>query len=156
MPIKRNNLSLRKKYLFMASLILFYSCMDKVDKMENANKISGTKTTTKCPVGLMTFINNSKIKHAVILAACDTCAPIHTIGYRVTVDLPELQLKIVKTLKRDCWLELLKNEKTDWAANLILYDLHNKSAVLLSSESCSNWKKYSKEEEIIYWERELK
>ena len=52
------------------------------------------------------------------------------------------------------WLvSLLDDPKRDWAANLYLYFLFNKSAILIEAE-CSTeeaWRKNCAEEDIAYW-----
>lgn len=101
-------------------------------------------------------VNNDSIKYLIGLAACEKCAPIHSVGFRVSVVLSEAEFSAAKKINRTCWLLLLENEKTDWAANLILYDLKDKEAIPLLHKDITSWRKYTKQEDVEYWKKTLK
>jgi hypothetical protein len=112
-----------------------------------------TRTISNAP----SFIQNQKIKYNFALISCDTCVPISNIGWRVMVELNEKEEKIVKNLNRATWLKLLNNEETDWSANLMLYYIYNKDAILLMQNKDINvWKKYAKAEDLAHWSTILK
>lgn len=105
----------------------------------------------------LTFINNKKIKYYIGLVACDTCAPIINIGYRVVVELSEKEQEIIKKINSKTWLKLLNNDSTDYAANLILYDIYDKDALILSMyDSKELWNKYLKKDDLEHWSNLLK
>ena len=66
--------------------------------------------------------------------------------------------RIVKSIKKDEWIELLLNNKTDWAANLILYDLYERNAVVFNTviKSRKDWVTVSKDTDVSYWEEFLR
>lgn len=98
------------------------------------------------------YINNKTLSYVIALASCDTCVPIKNIGYRVIVELNEKDKQEIKKINRKCWLSLLHNNSTDWAANLILYSLYNEDAIILSRVEETVWRSKIKEKEIKKWE----
>lgn len=57
-----------------------------------------------------------------------------------------------KLIKVEEWLCLLTNQATDWAANLILYQLHERDALLFKKiKKREDWVKGMKERDIAYW-----
>ena len=99
----------------------------------------------------LSFINNRRINFSIKKVACDTCFPIFDIGYRVRVKLTP------KQDSRRAWLSLLNDETTDYAANILLYYIYNRDAiVLLYNRSIREWRAAMKEDDILYWEQKLK
>ncbi len=75
------------------------------------------------------------------------------------VDL-ELADSIKMELKKLCksdWMALLKNENTDWAANLCLYDFYKREATVarIFIKDRNEWVKYLKAKDFAYWEKNL-
>lgn len=101
------------------------------------------------------FIVNSKVKYEIGLVSCDTCAPITNVGYRVIVKLSDKEEKIARKINKATWLNLLNNPKSDWAANLILYDIKNKDAILIAKYTRKEWLKYMKKKDIQFWKDNL-
>lgn len=105
----------------------------------------------------LSFINNRRINFSINKVACDTCFPIFDIGYRVRVKLTPKQDSIIVRMKRREWLSLLNDETTDYAANILLYYIYNRDAiVLLYNRSIREWRAAMKEDDILYWEQKLK
>ncbi len=103
------------------------------------------KKTDSIKKNQMEFINNKSLKYQIIILACDTCAPISNIGYRVLVELSNNERKLIKKISYAEWMRLLISEKSDWAANLILYNLFDRDASLLARrDTRSLWLKYLK------------
>jgi hypothetical protein len=101
-------------------------------------------------------INNKKIKYSIVLMSCDTCVPIRNIGYRVIVKLKSSEIKTLKKLNKKTWMKLLQNKNSDFAANLLLYKIYSKDALLLSkNESIDEWREFLKKEDIDYWASNL-
>jgi len=114
--------------------------------------------TTKNKTGMdLSFINNKKTKHSIVLMSCDTCAPIRNIGHRVVVELSKKEQEIIKKIKPDIWLQLLNDSTTDFSANLILYAIYSKDAfILYQNNSTELWNKYLKKKDLEYWNNQLK
>lgn len=103
------------------------------------------------------FINNRTIKYNILLVACDTCAPIHDIGYRVIISLSAKEDSIIKHISKGQWLSMLNDKKTDFAANLLLYRLYEREAiVLLHYNNAPEWRQAMKENDLHYWQQTLK
>ena len=106
----------------------------------------------------ISFITNKKIKYSIPLTICDTCATISNIGgFKVFVDLSEKEEEIVRRINKKAWLMLLKNPKTDWAANLILYDIFDKNALLFSFPKLTrkDWLVCLREQDLKFWKNRL-
>lgn len=128
------------KFTIILSIIVFSSCIAQ-----------NNKTSSSCSKNDIKFINNKSLDYSIVILSCDTCAPIKNIGYRVITNLNSSQEKIIKGITQDCWLQLLSDEKTDWAANLILYEIYKKDALLLSRSNELDWRKYLKKEDLEDW-----
>lgn len=103
------------------------------------------------------FIDNRTIKYNITLVACDTCAPIHDIGYRVQISLSAKEDSIIKHINKRQWLSMLNDKKTDFAANLLLYRLYEREAiVLLHYNNAPEWRQAMKENDLHYWQQTLK
>ena len=60
--------------------------------------------------------------------------------------------KRIKSLPTEQWLCLLNNPKSDWVANLILYQLYEKEAILFSQiKKREDWIGFRRDEDIAYW-----
>ena len=105
----------------------------------------------------LSFINNRRINFSIKKVACDRCFPIFDIGYRVRVKLTPKQESLIVRMKRGEWLSLLNDETTDYAANILLYYIYKRDAiVLLYNRSIKDWRDGMKEDDILYWEKRLK
>jgi hypothetical protein len=76
---------------------------------------------------------------------------------RVEVVLRNADRKKLENLKRSEWIKLLSDEKTDWAANIFLYDITKKDAstfeVVQNKEA---WRKCCKANDLDFWKKTLK
>ena len=134
----------------LLSLLLFvaFSC----HKRNGNTHLPHAKTPAYVP-----FINNRTIKYNILLVACDTCAPIHDIGYRVRISLSAKEDSIIKHISKRQWLSLLNDKKTDFAANLLLYQLYEREAIMfLQIKDASDWRLAMKDDDLYYWRRTLK
>jgi len=86
----------------------------------------------------ISFINNRDIHFDILKVACDSCFPIHDIGYRVRVKLSADEDSLIRTIKKEQWMQLLQNSATDYAANALLYSLYNRDAIVLLYHICCN------------------
>ena len=101
------------------------------------------------------FVNN-KIKFRVIWASKKSKENGLQVGYgdRLFLDLTDNQLQKIESLRCDELLILLKDDKTDWATNLILYYIYEESAALFypdSDDTREKWLRFSKDNDIIFW-----
>lgn len=103
------------------------------------------------------FIQNDSIKYSVVLMTCQKCVPVRSVGCRIVVDLSQTQIGIVKKIDYATWMMLLNDDKTDWAANLILYYLYDRDAILFSlGKKRDAWCVVQKHDDIQYWMRTIK
>ena len=135
--------------LFAFFLFTFLSCEAQDNKTsKNINQLD------------LSFINNKKLKHSIALMACDTCAPmvdIMDIGYRVVVKLSEKDREVLKKIQPETWLNLLEGNSTDYASNLILYDIYDKDALRFNvCKDIKTWRKYFKKEDFDFWKAQFK
>ena len=102
------------------------------------------------------FINNERIKYSIVLMACNSCAPIKNIGDRVIINLSKEEKDVIKKMRYSDWKYLLNDNKSDWAANLILYSLYDKDAFLLSQYNKRQlWVEYLKNDDLKFWRKNL-
>jgi hypothetical protein len=83
---------------------------------------------------------------------------VEPVSYYIYVDISNLLREEYKKITKTKWLELLGNEKTDWAANLILYDLYRKDAITFSNnmKKREDWVlSKQKNRDIKYWKSNL-
>jgi hypothetical protein len=78
--------------------------------------------------------------------------------YHVRVEnLSNSEIERYKSFSLETWLKLLNDENTDWAANLILYDIYDRNAFMLAQNNNKNtWRKFMKQDDIKYWKQSLK
>lgn len=105
------------------------------------------------------FINN-KIKYSVVRVSCkENNGMSHTIiGAKIIVNLSNKQISKLNKLTHKQWMNLLKNEKTNWGTNVILYYLKGKSALPYFDEKMSKpkeWIGIIKDKDIKMWEEEI-
>ena len=134
--------------LLILLLFVAFSC----HKRNGNTHLPHAKTPAYVP-----FINNRTIKYNILLVACDTCAPIHDIGYRVRISLSAKEDSIIKHISKRQWLSMLNDKKTDFAANLLLYQLYEREAIMfLQIKDASDWRLAMKDDDLYYWRRTLK
>ena len=108
-------------------------------------------------VNELSFINNRSLNFSIKRVASDSCFPIIDIGYRIRVKLTPKQDSLIRKLKKRQWINMLNNNTTDYAANILLYYIHNRDAtVLLYNRSLKDWRDGMKNEDILYWNETLK
>ena len=88
----------------------------------------------------------------------DSTGKVMPTTYLVCMDINKKLQKRVASKTYSNWVELLTDEKTDWATNLILYCVFKKDAFLFSSAETNReeWVRASKEEDVKYWKNFLK
>jgi hypothetical protein len=106
------------------------------------------------------LLQNSSIKYQILYIAPQLLDSNRatTSKYIIRVQLKNSERKTVKSFDKAEWMKLLLNDKSDWAANLTLYDLYHKDAMLYNTviKSRADWVRVSKEKDISYWKALLK
>jgi hypothetical protein len=131
--------------LFLFYIFLFFNCMYAQELKPQKNGLE--------------FINN-KIKYSVVRLSCkEKNGMAHTIvGKKIIVNLSNKQLDKLNKLTCKQWMNLLRDEKSDWATNVILYYLNEKSALPYFDGKRSKpkeWVGIFKEEDIKMWEAKI-
>ncbi len=102
----------------------------------------------------LSFITNNKIKYEIVLVACDTCVPIRNIGYRINLVMTARQKAIIEKINDETWLKLLENPSKDFAADIILYSLYKKDAIIFFEyKDVYDWKRARKQKDARYWKK---
>jgi hypothetical protein len=103
---------------------------------------------------------NSSIKFVVVrksseLTSDSTFIPV---TYLIKTNISNKERELVKKINKKRWIKFLTNEKTDWAANLILYDINKKDAISYASviKNREDWLIVGKSKDLEYWEKKLK
>lgn len=104
----------------------------------------------------LSFIQNGKMKYSFVMLSCDTCVPISNLGIRVRVELSDEKKLLLKKISHEEWFNLLNDKKSDFIANVILYELYSKNAIdLLVIEDIEKWRKFVKKDDLEYWYGQL-
>ncbi|NNV55077.1 hypothetical protein [Limnovirga soli] len=109
--------------------------------------------------GIYKYINNDSIQYKVLLtyredSLGDFLPSIYTVSVKIK---DSSMLNTIKSLSNSDWLKLLTNEKSDWAANLLLYNLYNKDATRFTViRTRDNWISRRKNEDVEYWRKTFK
>lgn len=105
-------------------------------------------------------INNITAKFTVLRTSLQLLdsTRISPPRYMIDVKLSESEKKQLKALSKSFWIDCLQNTKTDWAANLLLYDLYEKDAIFYWNKikTRSDWILIGKIEDLAYWSNKLK
>jgi hypothetical protein len=105
------------------------------------------------------YIKNNAIRFDVINTAPDFENGIYYSGYVLVLNsLDSVGKLLIKDIKKDQWLSLLRNDESDWAANIILYSLYKKRAAIFWSavKTRQDWIEKSRKDDLNYWESFLK
>lgn len=143
---------MQKILLVLFGIVLLYGCFNKYN-----NKLIENKNLED-----FFFIDNNKINYTITRRKyCDTCFLTDNVHHlHLKISLTEEQRKNLNRIKYDTWIELLNDQNRDWAANLILYDLHNRSPELfMALKEFKNpiklWRKNDKISDIEYWKQNI-
>ncbi|MCC6182385.1 MAG: signal recognition particle [Bacteroidia bacterium] len=123
-------------------VFLFFNCTGQVKQ--------------ECKGKSIEILNNKTLPYDVAMVSCDTCVPIRNLGYRVVINLQEKDEKEISKIDTKCWMVLLSDSSSDWAANLMLYSLYDEDAILLSRVNEKTWRTKMKAKDIKKWELKLK
>src|SRR5947209_7344851 len=101
------------------------------------------------------FLNNSSIRFEIwrqSLQMIDSNKIIST-KYFIEINLNNKQRRILKSLSKKDWIRLLNDNNSDWATNLVLYDIYKKDAFLFNSvlKTRNEWILSNKSNDISYW-----
>lgn len=75
----------------------------------------------------------------------------------VHVSIPDSIKRRFKNISVNEWINLLENIESDWAANLILYEIYEKNALVFEFvKKREDWVRMYRKEDIEYWKQKLK
>ena len=104
--------------------------------------------------------NENVLEFEIIRTSLDfnSDSTIEPAKYLIKVSLSPKEQKKLKSYSKSKWIALLKSEKTDWNANLILYHIYNRDAILFNDfiRSRTEWVKSYKDKDLSYWQSHLK
>lgn len=135
----------------VALSINFFCSQKNVDSTFSGPR-NENKEVHQTMIDTLDFIDNRNIKFSFVMMSCDTCVPIKNLGYRVKTKLSTKNINRAKNISTRIWLRLLADSTKDWAANLILYDLKEREAFVLSQYDEKRWRKYAKYGDIKHWD----
>jgi hypothetical protein len=105
------------------------------------------------------LINNATIQYSELRTGFKLIDSnkVELAQYFIEVELSDSLRNEIKKLAYKDWIALLCDVNTDWAANLCLYDLYKRDAVVarLFLKKRSEWIKCCKAKEIEYWKSHL-
>lgn len=104
-------------------------------------------------------ISNKHIKYEIVSVGSKLINNrLSPSKYLIEVNIPESKKKTIRRLDKKKWLSLLNNNKTDWAANLLLYEFYKKDAVLYIDiiTSKTKWVALQKKKDVTYWKKKLR
>ena len=108
----------------------------------------------------LSFIRNDSIKFAYGFRTPSLLDKHYVPSYYdIHVTINKEERSTAKRLSRECWISLLNDKSTDWAANLILYDLYRKDATdfrIFDLKSRDDWVLQMKKRDVAYWTKYLK
>lgn len=104
------------------------------------------------------FVNNDAFTFKVLsVVKEDSLGDFMYSMYWVDIAFPDYAFRTkLKALPKNKWLQLLENENSDWAANLILYNLYERDAARYTVvHTREAWMYKRKADEIEYWKAHL-
>lgn len=142
----------------MACTSILGSCNAQSEKSSEIYKeevINHTEQAEDKQSKLMNFITNDSISYTSVLIPDTTTVPFASNQRIFVENITDTDRERLKKIPLETWLQLLEDKNTDWAANLILYDIYERKAAMFVKFDKSIWQEYMKEEDIKYWKEEL-
>jgi hypothetical protein len=138
---------MKKIILFtVVNMMMMVACVRQPSKLVTSDKYH--------------FIDNLSLKFQIVRVS-EKSKENGFICYKGTYVITELSIeerRIVKSIDKKTWLSLLNDPNKDWAANLLLYELHGKFAGVLTifEDSRDKWvNNYGKAVDIADWKKFL-
>jgi len=131
-----------KRIVFFAILSLFLT-----------NKVMCQVSTSSA------HLNNDSIKFEIYrtsskFVGTGKIIPSKTI---IKVVITDTMRKEIKKWRYSDWIKLLSATQTDWAANLMLYDIYEKDATVFKViKTRDDWEGSYKKKDIDFWKKRLK
>jgi hypothetical protein len=101
------------------------------------------------------YVNNDSIQLLVLWESSDIeGGDCYSRYVMVMTSLDSIGKSLINDLCTEQWMLLLRNSKSDWATNVILYSFYEKAAFNFWTglNSRNAWVEESREEDIAYWE----
>jgi|GEM_PF-3455724 hypothetical protein len=99
-------------------------------------------------------LNNDSLKFSFLIKSSKRSGGlIRNDGYFVTIDFDSIEEEYLKSLKYNEWMKLLQSDSFDWSANLILYCLFEREAMVFTYKTTNRdvWVQRWKNSDIEYW-----
>jgi len=103
--------------------------------------------------------NNETIQYEIIFASRrEMGANAKPSRYLIQVKLNDTLREEIRKIKKQQWLALLNDSHFDWAANLMLYDMHQQDAIIYSvvAKDRSLWSELVRKNHLAFWTGFLK
>lgn len=75
--------------------------------------------------------------------------------YVIRIEKSPAMQTLINQMSAEEWIHALENPKTDWAANLLLYELFRKDALVYIHAEKERWPIITKEVEVQFWRQKL-
>lgn len=103
-------------------------------------------------------IDNESANFDIGYVSGDFCMESQT--YKVSkevilIDLSWYDKYKLSRLTYSDWIFLLNNNETDYSTNIILYSIFEKDASILNMFNTNNWRALRKNDDIIFWKKNL-
>lgn len=108
---------------------------------------------------IIKYINNDSIKFELLMTMPDFENGVYHSDYILAVNnIDSIGHGLIKQINRNQWMRLLKDSKSDWAANIILYSMYKRSAGIfrVAVKTRDNWVENNMKADIAYWDSFLK
>ena len=141
------NMELMRNLKFKSFLLMLFVCFYSIVSIAQ-NKANDIIKKHK-----IEFVNN-KIKFDVGWASKPELGGglISGVGNRLLLKLTPQQIQEIECLSCEELLVLLKDNKTDWAINLILHYIYEEDAGLFYfNKTRKKWIRFSKDNDIQFW-----
>jgi hypothetical protein len=103
--------------------------------------------------GLMQHLSNATFQYEVARYSSKFLpgGKVKPTTYMITTSVSEEVKEEIRMLDTHLLLDLLNNEGTDWATNLVLYEIFKKDASLIWFINREDWLLAGKTEDLYYW-----
>ncbi len=133
---------MKKKIALLAITILYLINMAICQSDKLFAHLSNDSVKFKILRVSLNFIGNGKVT-----------SPQNLIKVAIT----SVDSKLLQKMKRSDWIKALSDPQTDWAANLLLYDMYKKDATtFIVTKNREEWIVSNMESDIEYWKKKLK
>jgi hypothetical protein len=125
--------------------VIFVSCFAKVSTCQSNKWIK--------------YLDNQTAEFTIARSSItfvDSNSVLPPQTFVVTTLTEKVKKKLAKVSERE-WIQLLHNGKTDWAANLYLYEKYDLDATDFEVvKTKDQWRLCCKQKDLLFWERKFR